>query len=68
MTHAKPATTTGAPLLRVEEAAVAVGVSAATVRRWCAAGYLVGVTLPRGGLRIRADSLSRLMGDHRRQP
>ena len=48
------------------EAAVSVGVSVATVRRWCAAGYLAGVTLPRGGLRIRADSLSRLMGDQDR--
>ena len=47
-------------LLRVEEVAYLCGVSAATVRRWCAAGHLDAVDLPGAGLRVRAGSITRL--------
>jgi excisionase family DNA binding protein len=49
-----------ARLLRIEEAAALLGVSAATVRRWCADGRLEGVALPgrRSGLRIRSDRVA----------
>ena len=45
--------------LRVEETAAILGISAATVRRWCADGRLDGVSLPghRSGLRVRAGSI-----------
>lgn len=48
-------------LFRPEEVAANFGVCVTTVRRWCAAGLLDGVTLPRGGLRIRASSLSEIL-------
>lgn len=55
--HKPPKTDESSRLLRVEEAAVALSVCPATIRRWCGAGLLEGVTLPRRGLRVTASSV-----------
>ena len=49
-------------LLRVEEVAVVLGVSTATVRRWCSTGLLEGISLPGLGLRVRAASVAAISG------
>jgi len=58
-----------ARLLRVEEAAALLGVSAATVRRWCADGRLEGVALPgrRSGLRVRSDGVAGIIQGRKRR-
>jgi len=54
-------------LLRVEEAAVALAISPATVRRWCAAGLLEAVNLPGRGLRVPASSVAAITRERSRR-
>ena len=58
---------TGPRFLSVAEAAVALGVSGPTIRRWVADGHLVAVQVggARSTLRVPVDELERLVAEAR---
>jgi excisionase family DNA binding protein len=60
-------TSTQPRFLTVAQAAVALGVSGPTIRRWVRDGHLVGVQIggPDGVLRIPEAELERLVADAR---
>jgi excisionase family DNA binding protein len=59
-----PTTTTPRRLISLAEAADALAVSTKTVRRYIAAGDLDAVRLGRRTIRVRVDSLDRLVDEH----
>lgn len=59
-----PSTTTPRRLISLAEAADALAVSTKTVRRYIAAGDLDAVRLGRRTIRIKAESIERLIDAH----